>query len=1203
MLYSDFVSRMYYLYNSDFQNIDESEQIEEHKGRIQKRIDDKGYVMDENAKGQYRAFAKKYRVSESRVRLLVRKWLYENPKWTSHDIISPFPGERGRRTTLRSLMRYDNWDDFIEGVGDGRRQGNYVTLIALAQIFHTNITLLTSLKGKEEIVEINYTQVKDEEKQIIKPNLNIFTDMERNSDDEFSYGDVTFSKKRKNSKNSPLLKESSDNDMSPKITLQQKYKKRYKESKKIKNFTLSLEKKDEFIEPHSTPLDEDLDFFDSEIEDLSELEESKREKKKETSENEEDLENLIQIVDDHEKTGGVETINKHNEKTDEIDDNQDSDEDENEESEEDKNNIHLYHYYKNYYGGLLKKSQAEKVDDLIWDEEMDDKMKQNYNNSNTMMQPEEGGMRLCYPSGSSVLGKLSLILSFLTGVWWIIYLPIWGQDYTNGWSILGFIIFFISELINFILGTIYTANFLFPVTRRWKSLNHLSNKFSSRPKADCMIFHYTESLDTTAETLKGCLGLDTFNKVQTNVYICDDGFWQRDKPNANPLEKPIYEHKKISCNFFGSIIKKILFCFKCCCDFRSKKNQQQQQPQKRDPELYESFSTQQTQPKNSINENEALQWIREKYQVVPTEMGKGIVKKIATTLKNFYQDKYRNLGCNDEFINRIKIYSKCNLTKLVELGGGLNGFGVISRRDCAVASLCYVFYVDIPDISYLKDKNIKVKSTSTLHEKKLNFDILQQNHTKAPLVHIVARVKPPKHHYKAGNINNCIYNEMDHDNDRFVCFFDNDMKPEPPFLMRTLPFFYSYDESAQQFIMNRRVSFVQTPQYFTEDTVAPVLDYLASKNSIFFQAIQKGRDGFKACAFAGTNAVFRVGALYAIGGMPYGSVTEDALAGRYLHKAGYRSVYAEEILAIGEAPTTVASAMKQRMRWCKGSVQILLLKFFGLQEGEEAEFHPGLEPEKEETDSFRLKMLREDKIIHTIVQKAFSIDTMTYPLSAITAIGYMFVALIFVMTAIAPLTFTTQYGYWAFIFTFVPYFAGKFLTSFTAYTGKVDADEIWIAQQVWFGYAFCAVVGIFDALRQQFTGRGLSWGVTGEAERRNWLEYFNVIMVFLLCVGIAIRTINMFVHVETSLIDMGAIFFAGTIVYQMWPMVSMSLYEWIYNTALDPSERDELKRFTIPTYVVYVILLILIIAVGVTIETPQSDEDTNNFNGISLNDN
>ena len=259
---------------------------------------------------------------------------------------------------------------------------------------------------------------------------------------------------------------------------------------------------------------------------------------------------------------------------------------------------------------------------------------------------------------------------------------------------------------------------------------------------------------------------------------------------------------------------------------------------------------------------------------------------------------------------------------------------------------------------------------------------------------------------------------------------------------------------------------------------------------------------------------------------------------------------------------------------------------------EESSFEAGLEPIREETDSLQVLVKREHRILNSIVQRCFSADTMLYPISAITAVCYMFVALIFVWTAIAPITFTsTRFGYWAFVFTFLPYFLAKFIGSFTAYSGKVNSEEIWIAQQVWFGYAFPAVIGIIDAVRQHFTGKGLSWGVTGEAERKNWLEYFNVAVVSGLVIGIAIRMLHLFIFIEAALVDLGAVFFAGTIVFQMWPMVSMSLYEWINNAPKEEKDKEDLKRFTVPTYVAYVFLLLVVIGIGLLAPSTFAGEE------------
>jgi cellulose synthase/poly-beta-1,6-N-acetylglucosamine synthase-like glycosyltransferase len=88
----------------------------------------------------------------------------------------------------------------------------------------------------------------------------------------------------------------------------------------------------------------------------------------------------------------------------------------------------------------------------------------------------------------------------------------------------------------------------------------------------------------------------------------------------------------------------------------------------------------------------------------------------------------------------------------------------ILRLDCARASMCYHFYVVQED----------------------------GQHVTGPEVYVVARIKPKTHHYKAGNINNCIFNERIEG--EFVSFFDNDMKPKEDFLNRTVPWFFSYSD-------------------------------------------------------------------------------------------------------------------------------------------------------------------------------------------------------------------------------------------------------------------------------------------------------------------------------------------------------------------------------------------------------------------------
>jgi cellulose synthase (UDP-forming) len=59
-------------------------------------------------------------------------------------------------------------------------------------------------------------------------------------------------------------------------------------------------------------------------------------------------------------------------------------------------------------------------------------------------------------------------------------------------------------------------------------------------------------------------------------------------------------------------------------------------------------------------------------------------------------------------------------------------------------------------------------------------------------------------------------------------------------------------------------------------------------------------------------------------GLPTFSITEDMAVAMRLHAMGWRSVYHPEILAHGLAPEDLGAALRQRLRWAQGTVQILL---------------------------------------------------------------------------------------------------------------------------------------------------------------------------------------------------------------------------------------------------------------------------------------
>lgn len=151
-------------------------------------------------------------------------------------------------------------------------------------------------------------------------------------------------------------------------------------------------------------------------------------------------------------------------------------------------------------------------------------------------------------------------------------------------------------------------------------------------------------------------------------------------------------------------------------------------------------------------------------------------------------------------------------------------------------------------------------------------------------------------------------------------------------------------------------------------------------------------------------------------------------------------------------------------------------------------------------------------------------------------------------------------------------------------------------QEVWFSYAFAAMVGIWDAFKERLTGKAGKWGVTGEGGSRNSnLEYFNIFVVVVLAIGIIFRLVHMlfFATSTSALVDFGATFFAATIVFQMWPMVSMSLYEMFHNANVDKESQKELHRFKIPTIVTYCVVLIIVITIGAVADNGECFSGTN----------
>jgi hypothetical protein len=95
------------------------------------------------------------------------------------------------------------------------------------------------------------------------------------------------------------------------------------------------------------------------------------------------------------------------------------------------------------------------------------------------------------PHTRMALNRVTHIAIILAGIWWILWMLIWGYRFDTFITGLQFILFWIAETVNFVLGIVYNMNFWQPIKRRWKSLDKLTPPFVKHIIVNCMIFHYS----------------------------------------------------------------------------------------------------------------------------------------------------------------------------------------------------------------------------------------------------------------------------------------------------------------------------------------------------------------------------------------------------------------------------------------------------------------------------------------------------------------------------------------------------------------------------------------------------------------------------------------------------------------------------------------------------------------------------------------
>lgn len=154
---------------------------------------------------------------------------------------------------------------------------------------------------------------------------------------------------------------------------------------------------------------------------------------------------------------------------------------------------------------------------------------------------------------------------------------------------------------------------------------------------------------------------------------------------------------------------------------------------------------------------------------------------------------------------------------------------------------------------------------------------------------------------KAGNLNSALEHLDKHfPQATLILTQDADELIAPSFLQKMVGYF----EDPQ-------IAFVQTPK----EAFTPEGDPFGNRDRVFYDILQPGRNGSGAAFSCGSGVVWRIAAVKDIGGYATWNLVEDMTTSYFLHCAGYRSEYHNEILTIGLSPDDIPGLLKQRGTW------------------------------------------------------------------------------------------------------------------------------------------------------------------------------------------------------------------------------------------------------------------------------------------------
>ena len=149
----------------------------------------------------------------------------------------------------------------------------------------------------------------------------------------------------------------------------------------------------------------------------------------------------------------------------------------------------------------------------------------------------------------------------------------------------------------------------------------------------------------------------------------------------------------------------------------------------------------------------------------------------------------------------------------------------------------------------------------------------------------------------------------------FLAIFDADFRPEPDFLLQTVPLFLDEPELG---VVQARWGHLNAHSSLLTAALALALDI----HFVVEQTVRHRADLFP--KFNGTAGVWRRTCLEDSGGWHDDTVCEDLCVSTRAVLSGWRFRFLPNVVAPAELPSTASAYKSQQARWAKGSMQCLL---------------------------------------------------------------------------------------------------------------------------------------------------------------------------------------------------------------------------------------------------------------------------------------